>query len=63
VSPGIAYIPTRALALAKALELKRLLEAVAARPDEGPGWCAEYACLTMDDVIGYLMPEDEDAES
>jgi hypothetical protein len=58
----IRYIPTRALALAKALELRRILEALATHPDEGPGSTAEYAMQGMDDVIGYLTPDEDDAD-
>jgi hypothetical protein len=54
----IRFIPTRALALAKALELQRLLQEVVERPEYGEGSCPEAALDYLEDVIAHLI-EDE----
>jgi hypothetical protein len=58
----IAFLPSRGLALAKALELQLILEEVNKQPGSGPGSIPACALWSLEDVIGYLMPDDEEAK-
>jgi hypothetical protein len=53
----------RALALAKARELERLLQQLAELPEFGPGSCPEMALIPLDDVLGYLEPLATDGQT
>jgi hypothetical protein len=53
--------PQEARALAMAYELSRLLGELTARPEHGRGSCIEDAWDRMEDVIGMLEPDEDEA--
>lgn len=55
-----AGIELRMAALAKAYELKQLLEKLVEFPEYGEGSCPEAALWPIEDVIGYLIPDPEE---